>query len=88
MVLVCVVLLFFKLKTLILFQSVIFCNTRRKVDFLTEKMHARDFTVSAMHGDMDQKVGSQHLFIPVESSSIQGRGGGGWNMVQNYVVEN
>jgi len=22
---------------------------------LTEKMHARDFTVSAMHGDMDQK---------------------------------
>jgi hypothetical protein len=35
---------------------VIFCNTRRKVDWLTEKMHQRDFTVSAMHGDMDQKV--------------------------------
>ena len=27
----------------------------RKVDWLTEKMHSRDFTVSAMHGDMDQK---------------------------------
>uniref|UniRef100_A0A4W3HTI4 RNA helicase n=1 Tax=Callorhinchus milii TaxID=7868 RepID=A0A4W3HTI4_CALMI len=27
----------------------------RKVDWLTEKMHARDFTVSALHGDMDQK---------------------------------
>uniref|UniRef100_A0A2K6SKA4 RNA helicase n=1 Tax=Saimiri boliviensis boliviensis TaxID=39432 RepID=A0A2K6SKA4_SAIBB len=26
-----------------------------KVDWLTEKIHARDFTVSAMHGDMDQK---------------------------------
>merc|ERR1712150_177262 len=26
-----------------------------KVDWLTEKMHQRDFTVSAMHGDMDQK---------------------------------
>jgi len=36
-------------------QAVIFCNTRRKVDWLTEKMHKRDFTVSAMHGDMDQK---------------------------------
>jgi len=42
-------------ETLTITQSVIFCNTRRKVDFLTEKMHARDFTVSAMHGDMDQK---------------------------------
>jgi translation initiation factor 4A len=31
-----------------------FCNTRRKVDWLTEKLTARDFTVSAMHGDMDQ----------------------------------
>merc|ERR1712181_210438 len=27
----------------------------RKLDWLTEKMHQRDFTVSAMHGDMDQK---------------------------------
>jgi len=36
-------------------QAVIFSNTRRKVDWLTEKMHSRDFTVSAMHGDMDQK---------------------------------
>ena len=25
------------------------------MDWLTEKMHSRDFTVSAMHGDMDQK---------------------------------
>jgi hypothetical protein len=41
---------------------VIFCNTRRKVDWLTEKMHQRDFTVSAMHGDMDQKVKSNFKF--------------------------
>uniref|UniRef100_A0A2K5CCW0 RNA helicase n=1 Tax=Aotus nancymaae TaxID=37293 RepID=A0A2K5CCW0_AOTNA len=33
----------------------IFINTRRKVDWLTEKMRAQDFTVSVMHGDMDQK---------------------------------
>uniref|UniRef100_A0A8C7X0T6 RNA helicase n=1 Tax=Oryzias sinensis TaxID=183150 RepID=A0A8C7X0T6_9TELE len=42
-------------ETLTITQAVIFLNTRRKVDWLTEKMHARDFTVSALHGDMDQK---------------------------------
>lgn len=36
-------------------QAVIFCNTRRKVDWLTEKMRAANFTVSAMHGDMPQR---------------------------------
>jgi len=42
-------------ETLAITQAVIFCNTRRKVDWLTERMHERDFTVSSMHGDMDQK---------------------------------
>jgi translation initiation factor 4A len=42
-------------ETVTIAQAVIFCNTRRKVDWLTEKMRGRDFTVSAMHGDMDQK---------------------------------
>jgi len=42
-------------ETLTITQAVIFCNTRRKVDWLTDRMHRRDFTVSAMHGDMDQK---------------------------------
>eukprot|EP00126_Sphaerothecum_destruens_P000400 Sdes_comp10453_c0_seq1m2150 len=36
-------------------QAVIFCNTRRKVDFLTDSLQSHDFTVSSMHGDMDQK---------------------------------
>ncbi len=35
-------------ETLTITQAVIFVNTRRKVDWLTEKMHSRDFTVSAM----------------------------------------
>jgi len=35
-------------------QSVIFCNTRRKVIWLTEKMRSRDFTVSATHSDIPQ----------------------------------
>ena len=30
-------------------QAVIFCNTRRKVDWLTEKMRDANFTVSSMH---------------------------------------
>jgi translation initiation factor 4A len=42
-------------QTLTITQAVIFCNTRRKVDWLTQQMHQRDFTVSAMHGDMDQR---------------------------------
>jgi translation initiation factor 4A len=41
-------------ETLTITQAVIFCNTRRKVEWLTEKMHGRDFTVSAIHGDMEQ----------------------------------
>uniref|UniRef100_A0A2K6MAK1 RNA helicase n=1 Tax=Rhinopithecus bieti TaxID=61621 RepID=A0A2K6MAK1_RHIBE len=42
-------------ETLTITQAVVFLNTQRKVDWLTEKMRPRDFTVSAMHGDMDQK---------------------------------
>jgi translation initiation factor 4A len=49
----------FKLETLMdlydsvsIAQSVIFCNTRRKVDWLAEKMNAKDFTVSFMHAEM------------------------------------
>uniref|UniRef100_A0A4W5PIN3 RNA helicase n=1 Tax=Hucho hucho TaxID=62062 RepID=A0A4W5PIN3_9TELE len=33
----------------------IFLNTSIKVDWLTGKIHSRDFTISALHGDMDQK---------------------------------
>lgn len=36
-------------------QAIIYCNTRRKVDYLTLKMQEKDFTVSSMHGDMGQK---------------------------------
>lgn len=40
--------------TLTITQAVIFCNTRRKVDWLTEKMRKVNFTVVAMHGAMEQ----------------------------------
>jgi len=39
-------------ETLTITQAIIYCNTRRKVDWLTEHMTQRDFTVSSMHGDM------------------------------------
>lgn len=42
-------------ETLTIAQAIIYCNTRRKVDELTEKMGNKDFVVSAMHGDMDQR---------------------------------
>ena len=35
-------------ETLTITQAIIYCNTRRKVDWLTEKMQSKDFTVSAM----------------------------------------
>mmetsp|Transcript_27080 Transcript_27080/g.64320 ORF Transcript_27080/g.64320 Transcript_27080/m.64320 type:complete len:405 (+) Transcript_27080:39-1253(+) len=41
--------------TLTITQAVIFCNTKRKVDWLTEKMRQANFTVASMHGDMPQK---------------------------------
>lgn len=41
--------------TLNITQAVIFCNTRRRVDWLTEKMRQRDFTVSSTHGDISQR---------------------------------
>jgi ATP-dependent RNA helicase len=41
--------------TLTITQAVIFCNTKRKVDWLTEKMTKANFTVVAMHGEMPQE---------------------------------
>lgn len=37
-------------------QAVIFCNTRKRVQWLSDQLKANDFTVSSMHGDMDQKT--------------------------------
>merc|ERR1712057_101253 len=40
-------------ETLTITQAIIYCNARRKVDWLTEQLHSRDFTVSALHGGID-----------------------------------
>ncbi|RBR24372.1 uncharacterized protein FIESC28_02862 [Fusarium coffeatum] len=40
-------------KTMESFQTIIFCSTRKKLEWLTDKLTARGLTVSSMHGDMD-----------------------------------
>ena len=42
-------------ETIEITQAYIYCNTRRKVMWLTDKMKQHEFTVSALHGDMMQK---------------------------------
>jgi translation initiation factor 4A len=42
-------------ETLTITQAIIYCNTRKKVDYLAEKMNENDHTVSCMHADLDQK---------------------------------
>ncbi|CAL4983710.1 unnamed protein product [Urochloa decumbens] len=43
-------------ETLPITTSVVFVNTRCKVDWLTNNLREKDHTVAAMHGDMDQKA--------------------------------
>lgn len=35
-------------------QAIIYCNTVKKVDELTKQLKEKEFTVSSMHGEMDQ----------------------------------
>merc|ERR1719213_533403 len=39
-------------ETLTITQAIIYCNTRRKVDYLAAEMSKRDFTISTMHADL------------------------------------
>jgi translation initiation factor 4A len=42
-------------ETLSIAQAVLFCNTRRRVEYLQTELDKKDHTVSAMHGDMNQQ---------------------------------
>jgi len=42
-------------QSLTVVQAIIFCNTKRKLQWLADQMEAQDFTVSCMHSDMDQQ---------------------------------
>jgi ATP-dependent RNA helicase len=62
-------------------QAVIFCNTKKKVDWLADQMRQANFTVASMHGDMKQqernsimeefRSGKQRVLI---ASDVWGRG--------------
>jgi len=41
-------------ETLTITQAIIYVNTRRKVDWLYDRLTQQDFTVSSVHGDMEQ----------------------------------
>merc|ERR1712050_33809 len=48
-------------ETLTVSQCIIYCNTRRKVDFLEDQMTRRDFAVSVMHADLGPE--ERHLVM-------------------------
>ncbi|CAH8306188.1 unnamed protein product [Eruca vesicaria subsp. sativa] len=74
-------------------QSVIFVNTRSKVEWLTDQMRSRDYTVSAIHGDMDQNTRaiimrefrsrSSGFLITTDGIDVHI-----WNAQQEYTVIN
>jgi len=46
-------------ETMSIAQSIIFVNSKKKVDLLSEKMSAKDHSVSSLHGDMDKDKRSE-----------------------------
>jgi translation initiation factor 4A len=46
-------------KNLEIQQALIYCNSRKRVEFLANDMKKNDFTVSAIHGEMKQEERSQ-----------------------------
>jgi len=42
-------------ETLTITQAIIYCNTRRKVDFVSDQLQRHDHTVSVMHSDLNQE---------------------------------
>lgn len=46
-------------ETLTITQAVIFCNTKAKVDFVSQSLKEKEFVVSSMHSAMDQAVREQ-----------------------------
>lgn len=42
--------------TIAVTQSIIYCNSKKKAQYLSDKMQDNNFVVSCIHGDMDQEV--------------------------------
>ena len=42
-------------ETITVTQAIIYCNTRRKVEWLQQQMEARDFSISVLHSDLSHQ---------------------------------
>ena len=42
-------------ESLTITQAIIYCNTKHEVEWLANELNIRDFTVSCMHGELDQQ---------------------------------
>jgi len=81
--------------TLNIAQAVIFCNTRKRVDWLTAELRAHDFTVSATHADLppqernnilkDFRAGSSRILITTDLLA-RGIDVHGVSLVLNYEL--
>ncbi|KAJ6526392.1 P-loop containing nucleoside triphosphate hydrolase protein [Mycena capillaripes] len=48
-------------ETITITQAIIFCNSRSKVEMLAEQMLSHEFSVSAVHGDMEETQRDQRM---------------------------
>jgi len=48
-------------ETLTITQAVIYCNTRRKVDWLADQFERKDCVVSKVHGDMSTELREEKM---------------------------
>ena len=63
-------------ETVTITQAVIFCNTKKKVDWLTQKLNDRYFTVSAMH--LSRAEASSCLFFYRPRTKLEMRMSRAW----------
>lgn len=67
-------------------QAVIFYNTKRKADWLTEKVREANFTGLSMHGDVPQKERRPSRrssgLVPARWSLPQTSGPGAWTCLR------
>ena len=81
-------------ETLTIMQTIVYCNTRRKVEWLKGEMTSRAFAVSSLHGDMDQcerdlvwrecRMGSSRCLIRTDMPCVRDIGIYCGSLVVNY----
>ena len=52
-------------------QAIIFCNTIRKVKWLTENLQEKNFPITAIHGKMTQQERNEIVLENIEKQDIE-----------------